>query len=147
MTHQEIIEKLPFAPPFLFVDELHHVDENSVSGSFTFREDLAFFKGHFVEYPVTPGSILIETLAQIGGACLMTYLDSLEEAVEEGKMAHYATAYNVEFFKPVYPNEKVTVNAEKIFNRFGKLKFSAVMVNQNNEIVCKGMLSGIKKKV
>lgn len=147
MTHQEIIAKLPFASPYLFVDEIHHVDENSISGSFTFREDLDFFKGHFVEYPVTPGTILIETLAQIGGVCLMIYIDSLEEVEEEGKTAHLATTYNVEFFKPVYPNEKVTVNAEKIFNRFGKLKFSAVMVNQNNEIVCKGILSGIKKSV
>ena len=147
MTHQEIIAKLPFASPYLFVDEIHHVDENSISGSFTFREDLDFFKGHFVKYPVTPGTILIETLAQIGGVCLMIYIDSLEEVEEEGKTAHLATTYNVEFFKPVFPNEKVTVNAEKIFNRFGKLKFSAVMVNQNNEVVCKGILSGIKKSV
>lgn len=147
MTHQEIIERLPFAPPYLFVDELHYVNEDSISGSFTFREDLDFFKGHFVGYPVTPGSILIETIAQIGGVCLMIYLDSLENTLNVENAAHFATSYSFEFFRPVYPNEKVTVTCKKIFKRFGKLKLSAVMVNQNGEVVCKGTLSGIKKNV
>ena len=54
MNTSEILAKLPYSPPFLFVDDLVSVDENGVTGSFTFKEDLDFYKGHFKNNPVTP---------------------------------------------------------------------------------------------
>jgi len=68
-----IKSKLPYSSPFLFVDELITVDENSIVGNFTFNEDLDFYKGHFKDNPVTPGVILTETMAQIGLVALGIY--------------------------------------------------------------------------
>ncbi|MNY68487.1 hypothetical protein D3C86_2062570 [compost metagenome] len=49
----------------------------------------------------------------------------------------------MEFLKPVYPGEKVTVSSQKIFFRFGKLKCSAVMKNEAGQEVCRGILAGM----
>jgi len=53
------------------------------------------------------------------------------------------TSTNIEFLKPVFPNEKVIVISEKIFFRFGKLKCKVKMINEKEEEVCNGIISGI----
>ena len=58
------IEILPHRPPFLFLDEVLSCEGNRLEASFDFREELDFFKGHFPQYPVVPGVILIEAMAQ-----------------------------------------------------------------------------------
>ncbi len=74
MTKQEIIKKLPYQKPFLFVDELTEISENGITGNYTFIENEYFYEGHFKENPITPGVILTETMAQIGVVCLGIYL-------------------------------------------------------------------------
>lgn len=133
-----ILSKLPYQKPFLFVDELLQIDEDGVKGTFTFDEKLEFYTGHFKDNPITPGVILIETMAQIGLVCLGIYL-TLDE--DFSKIAFSSS--EVEFLKPVYPNEKVTVISEKVYFRFGKLKCKVRMLNSQNEEVCNGTLSGI----
>jgi 3-hydroxyacyl-[acyl-carrier-protein] dehydratase len=133
-----ILSKLPYQKPFLFVDELLNVDENGAKGTFTFDEKLDFYKGHFKDNPITPGVILIETMAQIGLVCLGIYLTSNEDVSQIA-----FSSSEVEFLKPVYPNEKVMVISEKVYFRFGKLKCKVRMMNSKNEEVCSGTLSGI----
>lgn len=60
---------LPHRAPFLFIDE-YDVDAagKRVTGSRTFTAEDFFFKGHFPGNPIVPGVILVETLAQCGGA-------------------------------------------------------------------------------
>jgi len=65
MKFQEIIPHLPYTEPFLFVDELLHVDENGAKGMYTFSETLDFYKGHFKNFPVTPGVILTDLYADL----------------------------------------------------------------------------------
>lgn len=57
---------LPHRDPFLFVDEVE-IKDGLIVGSRKFREDEWFFKGHFPAYPVVPGVLLVEMLAQAGG--------------------------------------------------------------------------------
>ena len=139
MTSKEIISKLPYSKPFLFVDELINIHENGVEGNFTFNENLDFYKGHFPNNPITPGVILIETMAQIGLVCLGIYL--LKDDNIDCKFA--LTSSEIEFLKPVFPNEKVTVFSEKVYFRFGKLKCKVKMMNSKNEEVCAGTISGV----
>ena len=67
MKHcQEILAKMPYSRPFLFVDEFSEITEHGAKGSYSFRKDEYFYQGHFPENPVTPGVIMTETMAQIG---------------------------------------------------------------------------------
>ncbi len=140
MELNDIIAQLPYSEPFLFVDELLHVDENGATGTFTFREDLDFYKGHFKGNPVTPGVILTETMAQIGMVCLGIYL--LKDEIKKDTVVAFTSA-DMQFLKPVYPNEKVTVTSQKTFFRFGKLKCDVVMKNEAGIEVCKGIVAGM----
>ncbi|WP_264551121.1 3-hydroxyacyl-ACP dehydratase FabZ family protein [Flavobacterium sp. N2038] len=140
MKLTDIITQLPYSTPFLFVDELLHADENGITGTYTFKKELDFYKGHFKNNPVTPGVILTETMAQIGLVCLGIFL--LDNDLKKDTVIAFTSA-DMEFLKPVYPDEKVTVSSEKIFFRFGKLKCRAVMKNETGQEVCRGILAGM----
>lgn len=140
MSNQDIISKLPYSKPFLFVDELLQINENGVVGTYTFDESLEFYKGHFKNNPITPGVILTEVMAQIGLVCLGVYL--INDTFNE-KSSIALTSTEMEFLKPVFPNEKVRVVSEKIYFRFGKLKCKVKMKNEKNETVCSGIIAGM----
>ena len=140
MTKEEIILKLPYSKPFLFVDEIIKISENGVEGMFQFDSNLDFYKGHFKNNPVTPGVILTETMAQIGLVCLGIYLLGTNFN-SETKIAF--TSSEIEFLKPVFPSEKVTVISEKVYFRFGKLKCKVKMINELGFEVCKGIIAGM----
>lgn len=138
----DILKKLPYSSPFLFVDDLVSIDENGVIGNFTFKEGLDFYKGHFKNSPVTPGVILTECMAQIGLVCLGIFLVE-NDLTEESQIG--LTSTEIEFLKPVFPGEKVSVISEKIYFRFNKLKCKVKMLNEKSEIVCEGTIAGIIK--
>lgn len=140
MNQEEIISKLPYSKPFLFVDEIIHIDENGVEGNYTFDENLDFYKGHFKDFPVTPGVILTEVMAQIGVVCLGIFL--LNDTFNK-KTSIALTSIDIEFLKPVFPNEKVIVISEKIYFRFGKLKCKVIMRNEKGEVVSSGSIAGM----
>lgn len=140
MEPAEIIQKLPFSYPFLFIDELEEVGENGVKGNYTFSESSFFYQGHFKNNPVTPGVILTECMAQIGVASLGIYLLK-EEDLSKFKIA--MSNIDIDFFLPVFPGEKVTVTSEKEYFRFDKLKCKVQMRNEEGKLVCKGEISGM----
>jgi len=126
------------------VDELTEITDNGVKGNYTFKESEYFYRGHFKDYPVTPGVILIEVMAQIGVVCLGIYL--LREKFSDIKKSQIAlTSNNIDFFLPVKPKQRVNVVSEKIYFRFNKLKCKVQLFNEKNQLVCKGNISGILK--
>ncbi len=141
--YEDIINRLPYSKPFLFVDAITSIDENGVTGEYFFDRSHSFYDGHFKNHPVTPGVILIESMAQIGLVCLGIFL--LNDEVNSDNIISL-TSSQVEFLKPVYPNEKVTVVSKKIYYRFGKLKCDVSMINSKDEIVCEGTISGMIKQ-
>jgi 3-hydroxyacyl-[acyl-carrier-protein] dehydratase len=142
MNSTQIIKNLPYQKPFLFVDKLIEVSENGVTGNYTYKENEFFYEGHFKNNPITPGVILTETMAQIGVVCLGIYL--LKDEISSEKKPQIAlTSNQVDFFLSVLPNEKVTVISEKDYFRFNKLKCTVKMLNEKNELVCRGTISGM----
>jgi len=57
---------LPHRPPFLFVDDAH-IEGETIIATHTFHDDDWFFKGHFPSFPIVPGVLLVESMAQAGG--------------------------------------------------------------------------------
>lgn len=138
--YKAILDQLPYTHPFLFVDTLVEVNENGAKGEYTFSSKSDFYQGHFKDNPVTPGVILTETMAQIGVVCLGIFLLG-DSFTTSSKIALVSS--EIEYLKPVYPNEKVTVVSEKVYFRFGKLKCKVTMLNNNNETVCRGTIAGM----
>ncbi len=98
----DIKSLLPHREPFLFVDEIVSCDDNGSVSLRKFTEDDFFFKGHFPEYPVVPGVILCETMAQAGGAAL-----SFQKKVPDGSLFFFATLDKVKFRNQVRPGDTV----------------------------------------
>ena len=103
------IELLPHRAPFLFVDELISADETGSLGKYTYTlEKNDFFKGHFPEYPVVPGVVLIETMAQSAGAAIVAR-KVLGEGVPLFFLAHID---GVKFRRQVRPGDTLVTVAE-----------------------------------
>lgn len=140
----EVLELLPQQEPFRFVDEIVSVDEETIRAHYTFRPDADFYRGHFPGNPVTPGVILLESIAQVGVVALGIYLVALEGGRDEvrRRVALFADA-DVEFSGVVRPGTRVEINAKKIFYRRGKLRSEAEMRLDDGSIVCSATISGM----
>lgn len=143
MKSSEIISKLPYQDPFLFVKTIDEVDENSIKGNYTFKSSSYFYQGHFKNNPITPGVILTECAAQIGLASLGLYLLSQQGNTDFQQVKIAMTSTNVEFLKPVLPDENVRVEAKKMYFRFNKLKSAVKMFNRSGEVVLQGEIAGV----
>mgnify|MGYP006310235263 CR=1 FL=1 len=106
---KSIKELLPHREPFLFVEELENITEDTIIGYRTFTEDDFFFRGHFPEYPVVPGVILIETMAQCGGAGVRA-----SGTLGDDALFFLATVDKAKFRKQVRPGDKVRMEIKNI---------------------------------
>jgi 3-hydroxyacyl-[acyl-carrier-protein] dehydratase len=141
---ERILELVPQAEPFRFVDEILEVDEDHIVGRYRFRPDADFYRGHFPGAPVTPGVILLESMAQISVVALGIYLMALRGGLEEVNrhIALFADA-EIDFSGRVGPGERVTVRAKKKFFRRMKIRSEAEMRLDDGTLVCSGTLSGV----
>ncbi len=145
--YNDILTYLPYKSSFLFIDNISSLDKDGVTGDYTLRKDSFFYEDHFVNNPVTPGVIITEIMAQIGLVVLGIYLIKNKFSEDGLKVDAGAfpllTATEVSFFKMVLPGEKVIVTSKKQYFRFGKLKCLIEMRNGEEEVVAKGIFSGI----
>jgi 3-hydroxyacyl-[acyl-carrier-protein] dehydratase len=144
LTKEQILELIPQQKPFRFIDTLEIVNDDCSKGSYTFREDEYFYQGHFPTKPVTPGVIVVESMAQIGLVSLGIHLLSKSsDNFKSNDLVPVFTSSNVDFLSPIFPGEKLTVKSEKIYFRFGKLKVKIVATKDDGSQVCKGEFSGM----
>ena len=83
LSPAEILARVPQQEPFRFIDEITELDDEHIVARYRFREDADFYRGHFPGNPITPGVILVETMAQAGVVALGLYLCALERSPEE----------------------------------------------------------------
>jgi len=108
LTKEEIKKIIPYSEPFLFVDEAEIIGENEIEGSYQTRPDDYYFKGHFVDFKIMPGVLVVEAIAQ-----LSTIL--LRKKIGENHKNYHFLAYDVrsvQFLKPIFPGEKIYLKAE-----------------------------------
>ncbi len=144
---QEVLALVPQQQPFRFIDEIISLNEEEIIGAYLYREDEFFYRGHFPGRPITPGVILIETMAQIGVVAFGMYLLSCQKNVRpaqlNGPLSLFSLADNIEFRAIVYPGERVIVKGRKIYLRKDVLKVDVTMERESSEVVCVGQLAGM----
>jgi len=143
LTPKQVLDLIPQQDPFRFIDEILELDDDHIVGTYRFRPDADFYRGHFPGNPVTPGVILVESLAQVGIVALGIYLRAQESESGTAKVMTLFTDTDVEFSGIVNPGDRVTITAEKVFFRRLKLRSKAEMKLDDGTIVCSGIVSGM----
>ncbi len=143
LTPKQVLDLIPQQDPFRFIDDILELDDDHIVGTYRFCPDSDFYRGHFPGYPVTPGAIMVESLAQVGIVALGIYLLARESEADTAKVTTLFTDLNVEFSGIVNPGDRVTITAEKIFFRRLKLRSKAKMQLDDGTIVCSGIVSGM----
>lgn len=118
---KDVKSLLPHREPFLFVDEILSADEKGSVCIKRFTGDEFFFQGHFPQYPVVPGVLLVETMAQAGGAAL-----SFQKVFSEDSLFFLATVDKVKFRNQVRPGDTLRLEIEN-------LRVSANMIKQRGK--------------
>lgn len=147
-----IFSHLPYKSSFLFVDDISFLDGNKVIGHYTLKESAFFYEDHFAGNPVTPGAIITEIMAQTGlvvlGIYLMIETSGSKSLLEEDEpLMPVLTSTEISFHRIVLPGQKVTVISRKEYFRFGKLKCRVEMLDEQERLIAKGIISGIVKKI
>ena len=136
------IDRLPYGPNFLFVEGIDHLSATEIRGYFTFKKDWPVFAEHFPGNPVVPGVILTESAAQIALGIHGLFLEEKAGGnVEKGQIAF--SEAQMEYLKPVYPSDKLIVKGTPVYYRFNKLKTKVQLFNQEDELIARGILSGM----
>ncbi|MEW6335499.1 MAG: beta-hydroxyacyl-ACP dehydratase [Thermodesulfobacteriota bacterium] len=144
-TRERVLSMVPQQHPFRFIDDILTLDEERIVGVYRFRDDEYFYRGHFPGLPITPGVILIETMAQTGVVAFGLYLSLLPGAKQKGiedPVTLFTLAENVEFTGVVSPGERVTITGKKVYFRGNQLKVNISMAGPDGTEVCSGTLAG-----
>lgn len=119
-------ELLPHRDPFLFIDEILEADAHHTVAKRVFTPDHFFFTGHFPSYPVVPGVILIETMAQAGGAGL-----GQAGIIPLGTLFVLATVEKAKFRAQVKPGDEAIITVENV-------RVSQMVIRQKGTITVNG---------
>jgi 3-hydroxyacyl-[acyl-carrier-protein] dehydratase len=129
-----IRELIPHRYPFLLVDRIEGLEPGVwATGVKNVTQNEPFFEGHFPDYPVMPGVLIVEALAQVGAVGVMV----LEEF--RGKLALFAGLDGVRFRRQVIPGDVLRMEVEilRLKGRVGRGKGAATV---NGERVCEAEL-------
>jgi len=144
---EQVLRAIPQQPPFRYIDDILEADGEHIVGTYRFREDEFFYRGHFPGNPITPGVILVEAMAQTGVVAFGLYLFMVEQKGSAAGAKRLTTLFTileeVEFRGIVRPGERVIIRGEKIYFRRGSLKTRTSMTRENGELVSSGVLAGM----
>jgi len=125
---------IPHRYPFLLVDKILEIEEGRRAvGIKNVTANEYFFVGHFPDYPVMPGVLIVEALAQVGAVAIL----SKEE--NKGKIAFFAGIDGVRFKKQVRPGDQLRLETE-IIKAKGPIGVGQAKATVDGEIVAQGEL-------
>ncbi len=100
---QAIQQILPHRYPFLLVDRIVELEEERIVGIKNVTMNEPFFQGHFPEFPVMPGVLIVEAMAQVAGVLVLKSLGSKQRAV------FLASIDSAKFRRPVVPGDQLRI--------------------------------------
>ncbi len=138
----QIQELLPHRPPFLFIDKIMELSEDTVVGVKNVTMNETFFVGHFPGEPVFPGVIQIEAMAQTGGILAMSSVDNPKDYI-----TLFAKIDDVKFRNKVVPGDTIVFSLELISPiRRGICHMQGVAYVGNNIVIEAKMMAILTKK-
>jgi 3-hydroxyacyl-[acyl-carrier-protein] dehydratase len=140
----ELLFFMPQAPPFRFVDEVLEVDESHIVGRYTFRSQEFYYRGHFPDMPVTPGVILLESMAQCALVLQGLYLLSLELPRDE--IANYRALFteaSIAWHASVSPGQTITIRGDVLVWRRRRIRSRASIHAEDGGLVAMGEIAGM----
>ena len=131
-----IREILPHRYPFLLVDRIEELEAERVVGIKNVTVNEPFFAGHFPDYPVMPGVLIIEAMAQVAGVLVLSGIPD-----RKNKLVLLAGVDGAKFRKPVRPGDQLRMEMKVLRSRATMAKVSGIatvdgVVVAEAEILC-----------
>lgn len=132
---QQIKEIIPHRYPFLLVDQILEIEEGKRAvGLKNVTANEPFFQGHFPDYPVMPGVLIVEALAQVGAAAMLIKEEN------KGKIGFFAGIDNCRFKRQVMPGDQLRLEVE-IIRLKGPIGKGKAVATVNGELACEAEIT------
>ncbi len=118
---QEILSWLPHRYPFLLVDRIVEIEESRIVGIKNVTANEPHFMGHFPEFPVMPGVLIVEAMAQTAGAICLNAAGGGTPAV-----VYFMTIDGAKFRRPVVPGDRLEILVSKLKQRKTIWRFACI---------------------
>ena len=119
LTIEEIRDILPHRYPFLLVDRIDELEADRIVGIKNVTINEPFFTGHFPDYPVMPGVLIIEAMAQVAGVLVLSQIPD-----RKSKLVLLAGVDGAKFRKPVRPGDQLRIEMKLLKRKAALAKMS-----------------------
>jgi len=133
---EQIKEMLPHREPFLFIDAVTKLESNLIEGYRDIKAEEFYFAGHFPGFPVMPGVLMVEAIAQIG---IMLVCKVREE--RRGRKTLFAGIESVRFRRQVSPGDRLLFSADIVGGRSSVYKIHGT-AKVGDELACEAIVIG-----